>query len=151
MRVVRLHTRSITPFRIVLRELQEYKSIYGASEKGPTSRSEATYPVWHCYGYQQYMQSSFVRACPTRSTSNAYIPISLESPKKYRFTSYCWECLVAIIPDTLLQGQNSEDFYGVTITILRNLDDSHRENLDLTAYVQAWTKLLLDHHHDEVR
>ncbi|KAL8882405.1 MAG: hypothetical protein Q9198_000590 [Flavoplaca austrocitrina] len=74
---------------------------------------------------------------------------SLESPKKYRFTSYCWECLVAIIPDTLLQGQNSEDFYGVTTTILRNLDDSHRENLDLTAYVQAWTKLLLDHHHDE--
>lgn len=151
MRVVRLHTRSIAPFRIVLRELQEYMSVYGASEKGPTSRSEAIYPVWYRYGYQQYMQSSYVRVCPTRNTSNADILISLESSKKYRFTSYCWECLVAIIPETLLQGQNSEDCYGVTTTILRNLDDSHRESLDLTAYVEAWTKLLLDHHHDEVR
>ncbi|KAL8651279.1 MAG: hypothetical protein Q9226_004773 [Calogaya cf. arnoldii] len=74
---------------------------------------------------------------------------TLESLKKYRFAAYCWECLVTIIPETLQHGCNSEDFYGVTTTILRNLDDSYRRTLDLTAYIQTWTNLLIEHHHDE--
>ncbi|KAL8674423.1 MAG: hypothetical protein Q9168_001156 [Polycauliona sp. 1 TL-2023] len=75
---------------------------------------------------------------------------TLDSPKKYRFAAYCWECLVSIIPDTLQHGPNSEDFFGVTTTVLRNLDDLYRGALDLTAYVQTWTNLLLEHHHDEL-
>ncbi|KAL8994894.1 MAG: hypothetical protein Q9169_005268 [Polycauliona sp. 2 TL-2023] len=75
---------------------------------------------------------------------------TLESLKKYRFTSYCWECLVDLIPETLQYGQNSEDFFAVTTIILRNLDDVYRGNLDLIAYVQTWTNLLLKHRHDEL-
>ena len=76
--------------------------------------------------------------------------ISLESSKKHDFASYCWESLVTIIPETLQHGRYAEEFYGVATIILRNLDDPYRQNLDLTAYVQAWTNLLLEHHHDEV-
>ncbi|KAL8785754.1 MAG: hypothetical protein Q9213_003178 [Squamulea squamosa] len=74
---------------------------------------------------------------------------TLESFKKYQIASYCWECLVTIIPETLQYAYCAEDFYEVATTILRNLDDTYRQNLDLTAYVQAWTNLLLEHHHDE--
>ncbi|KAL8728289.1 MAG: hypothetical protein Q9166_005496 [cf. Caloplaca sp. 2 TL-2023] len=74
---------------------------------------------------------------------------NLESSKKYQFASYCWENLQLLIPETLQYGRYSEDFYGVTTTILRSLEDSHRQNLNLTAYVQHWTSLLLKHNHNE--
>ncbi|KAL8800419.1 MAG: hypothetical protein Q9182_005195 [Xanthomendoza sp. 2 TL-2023] len=41
------------------------------------------------------------------------------------------------------------DHPTVANTVLRSLEDSYRQNLPLTTYVQDWTGLLLQHHHDE--
>ncbi|KAL8927422.1 MAG: hypothetical protein Q9172_001353 [Xanthocarpia lactea] len=90
-----------------------------------------------------------IRLGTARAISSICDHPTLESSKKHDFASYCWESLVTIIPETLQHGRYAEDFYGVATTILRNLEDPYRQNLDLTAYVQAWTNLLLEHHHDE--
>ncbi|KAL8681113.1 MAG: hypothetical protein Q9186_002765 [Xanthomendoza sp. 1 TL-2023] len=41
------------------------------------------------------------------------------------------------------------DHPTVANTVLRSLEDSYRQNLPLTTYVQDWTGLLLQHHHEE--
>ncbi|KAL8805357.1 MAG: hypothetical protein Q9200_005460 [Gallowayella weberi] len=76
---------------------------------------------------------------------------TLEASKKYNFASYCWESLQSIVPETLQYGLHAENFFSVANTVLRSLEDTYRQTLPLTAYVQDWTGLLIQHHHDEVR
>ncbi|KAL8944646.1 MAG: hypothetical protein Q9216_000343 [Gyalolechia sp. 2 TL-2023] len=44
---------------------------------------------------------------------------------------------------------HAEEFCGVATAVLRSLDDTRRQNLDLSTYVEDWCNLLLKHHHTE--
>ncbi|KAL9032013.1 MAG: hypothetical protein Q9196_000026 [Gyalolechia fulgens] len=73
----------------------------------------------------------------------------LDSSQKHEFASFCWNNLVALIPESLQYGSHAEEFCGVATTVLRSLDDTRRQNLDLSAYTEDWCNLLLKHHHTE--
>lgn len=73
----------------------------------------------------------------------------LESLQKHEFASFCWENLDTLIPESLEHGSHAEEFCSVATTVLRSLDDTRRQNLDLSAYTEDWCNLLLKHHHTE--
>ncbi|KAI4245990.1 MAG: hypothetical protein L6R40_002206 [Gallowayella cf. fulva] len=110
-------------------------------------------------GFKRYYKRHYFTIVDARSEwallgqSGVYVIIqrlvSLESFKKHAFASYCWESLQNLIPETLEYGRYAEDFFGVANNVLRSLEDSYRQNLQLTTYVQDWSALLLRHHHDE--
>ncbi|KAL8705993.1 MAG: hypothetical protein Q9201_000937 [Fulgogasparrea decipioides] len=90
-----------------------------------------------------------VRAGIARSIRSICDHPTLEPLRKHNFASYCWDSLDTIIPETLQYGQFAEEFCGVATTVFRSLDDSRRQDLDLTTYIRDWCSLLLKHHHDE--
>lgn len=75
---------------------------------------------------------------------------SLEPSQKHEFAWYLWNNIGPLVPETLQYGHYAEEFCGVATTVLRSLDDTHRQNLNFAAYIEEWCGLLLKHHHDEV-
>ncbi|KAI4169825.1 MAG: hypothetical protein LQ343_005374 [Gyalolechia ehrenbergii] len=73
----------------------------------------------------------------------------LDSSQKHEFASFCWINLETLIPESLQYGSHAEEFCGVATTVLRSLDDTRRQNLDLSAYTEDWCNLLLKHQHTE--
>ncbi|KAI4191657.1 MAG: hypothetical protein LQ348_003479 [Seirophora lacunosa] len=74
---------------------------------------------------------------------------SLEPSQKHEFAWYLWNNIGPLVPETLQYGHYAEEFCGVATTVLRSLDDTHRQNLNFAAYIEEWCGLLLKHHHDE--
>lgn len=66
------------------------------------------------------------------------------------FVSYFWDILVAQIPESLQYGETSQQFFNTALSVFRAVDETGRDNLNLTAYTQDWSDLLLGHSHDEV-
>lgn len=66
------------------------------------------------------------------------------------FVLYFWDILVALIPESLKCGETSQQFFDTALSVFRAVDESGRENLNLTAYIQDWSNLLLGYVHDEV-
>ncbi|KAL9598980.1 MAG: hypothetical protein Q9219_004163 [cf. Caloplaca sp. 3 TL-2023] len=73
----------------------------------------------------------------------------LDAIQRHEFASFCWDNLDTLIPESLQHGCFAEEFCGVATTVLRNLDDTRRRELDLSGYVRDWCNLLLRHHHTE--
>lgn len=64
--------------------------------------------------------------------------------------SYFWENLVLLIPETLKHGEISQQFFDITLFVFRSIDDTGREDINLEAYTERWSGLLLRHIHEEV-
>lgn len=64
---------------------------------------------------------------------------------------YLWKSVVAVIPSISIEfGHLSIDFFEMAFVVLECMENSHRNTLDLAAYVQDWSRILLRHEHYEV-
>ena len=50
-----------------------------------------------------------------------------------------------------MKGSISQQFFDIALTVFKSMDKFAVDALPLGAYVQDWSKLLLEHVHDEVR
>lgn len=55
-----------------------------------------------------------------------------------------------LIPEAAQLDNHTEEFFGIALEVFRCVDEEAQEQLPLVSYVQDWSKLLLDHRHDEV-
>lgn len=55
-----------------------------------------------------------------------------------------------LLPDSLRYGERSEQFFDLSLSVFRAIDETNRERLDLAKYTRDWGNLLLGHVHDEV-
>ena len=64
---------------------------------------------------------------------------------------YIWRSLAAILPQTLFHAERSQQIFEASNLVVRALEPSTRQNLNVQDYNRAWCALLLEHHHTEVR
>ena len=55
-----------------------------------------------------------------------------------------------MVPKTVQLPQNTEQFFSIALETFRHVDEDYQEQLPLASYVQIWSKLLLEHQHQEV-
>jgi len=68
----------------------------------------------------------------------------------HKFVSFFWESFVSLIPEAAELNKETEEFFSIALEVFRCVDEEAQEQLPLASYVQGWSKLLLDHRHDEV-
>ena len=67
------------------------------------------------------------------------------------FNCYLWENIAKVIPHCLhYRNAASQQFFEVATLLFRSTGDEYYETLDVTKYVREWSRLLLEHEHDEV-
>jgi ubiquitin carboxyl-terminal hydrolase 34 len=64
--------------------------------------------------------------------------------------SFFWKTFVSLIPVAARLGRQTEQFFGIALEIFRSVNEEAQAELPLESYLQDWSKLLLDHRHDEV-
>ena len=55
-----------------------------------------------------------------------------------------------LIPVAAQLDTETEEFFSIALEVFRCVDEEAQEQLPLASYVKDWSKLLLDHRHDEV-
>lgn len=55
-----------------------------------------------------------------------------------------------LIPVAAQLDTETEEFFSIALEVFRCVDEEAQEQLPLESYVKDWSKLLLDHRHDEV-
>lgn len=55
-----------------------------------------------------------------------------------------------LIPEAAQLDNRTEEFFSIALEVFRCIDEEAHEQLPLASYVRDWSKLLLDHRHDEV-
>ena len=67
------------------------------------------------------------------------------------FNSYLWENIAKVIPCCLdYRNTASQQFFEVATLLFRSTGDAYYATLDVLNYVHDWSRLLLEHEHDEV-
>ena len=67
------------------------------------------------------------------------------------FNCYLWENIAKVIPHCLhYRNAASQQFFEVATLLFRSTGDEYYETLDVSNYVREWSRLLLEHEHDEV-
>ena len=67
------------------------------------------------------------------------------------FNSYLWENIARVIPHCLHYGNTaSQQLFEVAIVLFRSTGDAYYGTLDVSKYVHEWSRLLLEHQHEEV-
>lgn len=67
------------------------------------------------------------------------------------FNSYLWENIAKVIPYCLdYRNTASQQFFEVATLLFRSTGDAYYATLDVMNYVHDWSRLLLEHEHDEV-
>ena len=67
------------------------------------------------------------------------------------FNSYLWEHTAKVIPQCLdYRNTASQQFFEVATLLFRSTGDAYYGTLDVSDYIHDWSRLLLEHIHDEV-
>lgn len=67
------------------------------------------------------------------------------------FNTYVWENTAKIIPDCLeYKNTASQQFFEVATHLFKLTSDACPGALDVSSYVHEWSRLLLEHEHEEV-
>ena len=66
------------------------------------------------------------------------------------FNSYLWENVAKIIPHCLnYRHTASQHFFEVATLLFRSTGDAYYGTIDVSEYVHEWSRLLLEHEHEE--
>ena len=65
------------------------------------------------------------------------------------FTTFFWNNILDMILDAPQYHENSAQLFEVAFEVFRRIEEYEQENLPLTSYLQTWSTILLDFHHDE--
>ena len=65
------------------------------------------------------------------------------------FTAFFWDAILGMIPDTPHYHQTSEQLFEIAFEVFRRIEEYEQDNLPLVLYLQTWSDILLNFHHEE--
>lgn len=65
-------------------------------------------------------------------------------------TATCfWKLISALLPQAVQLPNQSEQLFGLADHVFRKFDEHNRDEASLQSYLETWSTLLLDYHHEE--